>query len=113
MFTDRKRTDLLVNVGTFRNVIFYTTDPSPRATYWHSRVRNNVDRKKNFDLSSYGLEVPYDIRHPRTHTHTHTYIHTHLVGMESMVKVDMKVGFGNLICMGSMIMVETEVGWAI
>ena len=57
--------------------------------------------------------MPYDIRHPRTHTHIHTYIHTHLVGMESIVKVDMKVGFGNLICMGSMIMVETEVGWAI
>ena len=26
--------------------------------------------------------------------------------MESIVKVDMKVGFGNLICMGSMIMVD-------
>ena len=71
----KRHTDLLVNLGTFRNVIFYTTDP--RTTYWHSRVRNNVDRKKNFDLSSYGLEVPYDIRHPRRLTHTHTYIHTH------------------------------------
>ena len=27
-FTNRKRTDLLVNVGTFRNVTFYTADPS-------------------------------------------------------------------------------------
>ena len=27
MLTNRKRTDLLVNVGTFRNVTFYTTDP--------------------------------------------------------------------------------------
>ena len=27
-FTNRKRTDLLVNVGTFPNVTFYTTDPS-------------------------------------------------------------------------------------
>ena len=26
-FTNKKRTDLLVNVGTFRNVTFYTTDP--------------------------------------------------------------------------------------
>ena len=28
MFTNLKRTDLLVNVGMFRNVTFYTTDPS-------------------------------------------------------------------------------------
>ena len=35
-----------------------------------------MDRKKHYDLSSYGLEVPYDIRHPRRLTHTHTYTHT-------------------------------------
>ena len=32
MFTNRKRTDLLVDVGTFRNVTFYTTDPSTTLT---------------------------------------------------------------------------------
>ena len=33
-FTNTKRTDLLVNVGTFRDVTFYTTDPSIFLCVW-------------------------------------------------------------------------------
>ena len=65
MFTNRKRTDLLVNVGTFRNVTFYTTDPRgllhkivrvetylPAGTFWGGRYiwRENYIMKNHINV---------------------------------------------------------------